>query len=345
MPNRDVRGCRYLLSVAIGVGVLLSVGVGNASAAVVFDGSPGTSAPPATLGGYTMSAFGADPAAHPSLVTTAPGPTGNVTFDEALTHAKVGPDWTTWSNGYTGDVYYTSSSPNRDALGLTLPPGAGAFYFYVEPANVGPVDVTATTNAGTTSGPVSVAGSSGARYFGFHTTTPGETITSIGVSAPAGANGFAVGQFAIAQVLPVDKTKPTLGSFRFSTSVFKAATSGASTSAKRKSGVPIGTKVSFNVSEASSVKFTVQRKTRGRKVRGKCKAKTHGNHSKPKCARYTSLKGSFTVAGKAGKNTLKFRGRVGGKSLKPGSYRLTATATDPSKNTSVPKRKGFKIVK
>ena len=56
------------------------------------------------------------------------------------------------------------------------------------------------------------------------------------------------------------------------------------------------------------------------------------------------MKGSFTVAGKAGKNTFKFRGRLGGKKLTPGSYRLTGTATDPSKNASVPKHKGFKIV-
>jgi hypothetical protein len=140
-----------------------------------------------------------------------------------------------------------------------------------------------------------------------------------------------------------DKTKPTLGGLSFSTTTFEAAKSGASIAKKHKAKV--GTKVSFNLSEASSVKFTVQRKTKGRKVHGKCKTKTHSNRRKKSCTFYKSVKGAFTVAGKAGKDTFTFRGRMGGKSLKPGSYRLNGTATDPSKNASVPKQKGFKIVK
>jgi hypothetical protein len=144
----------------------------------------------------------------------------------------------------------------------------------------------------------------------------------------------------------VDKTKPVLGGLSLSSSVFKAATSGGSTSAqKKKSSAPTGTRVAFSLSEPSSVKFTVERKTKGRRVSGKCKARTKTNAKKPKCTRYVRMRGSFTVAGKAGKNTFKFRGRVGGKSLKPGSYRLNGRASDKAKNTSVLKRKGFRIVK
>jgi hypothetical protein len=140
----------------------------------------------------------------------------------------------------------------------------------------------------------------------------------------------------------LDKTKPTLGGLSFSTTVFEAAKSGAST-AKKKARV--GTKVLFSLSEASLVKFTVQRRTKGRKVGKKCKTATHANRKKKACTLWKSVKGWFTVKAKAGKNTFKFRGRIGGKALKPGSYRLNGTATDPSKNASVPKRKGFKIVK
>ena len=57
------------------------------------------------------------------------------------------------------------------------------------------------------------------------------------------------------------------------------------------------------------------------------------------------MTGSFTVPGKAGTNTFTFRGRIGGKKLRPGSYRLNGTATDPAKNKSLPKRKRFRIVK
>ena len=57
------------------------------------------------------------------------------------------------------------------------------------------------------------------------------------------------------------------------------------------------------------------------------------------------MTGSFTVPGKAGKNTITFRGRVGGRKLRTGSYRMTGTATDPAKNASTPAKATFRIVK
>jgi hypothetical protein len=142
-----------------------------------------------------------------------------------------------------------------------------------------------------------------------------------------------------------DKTKPTISGLSFSATTFKAAKSGSAFTSRKRKKVPTGTKVSFNLSEASAVKFTVQRKTKGRKVHGKCKTKTHANRKKKSCTLYKSVRGSFTVSGKAGKNTFTFRGRIGGKALRRGSYRLSGTATDPAKNASVPKLKSFKIVR
>jgi hypothetical protein len=138
--------------------------------------------------------------------------------------------------------------------------------------------------------------------------------------------------------------KPVISSFSLSRTKFRAASSGGSVARHRKRP-PVGTKVSFSLSEAASVKFTVQRKTKGRKVNGKCKTKTHKNRKKKSCTLYKSVRGSFTASGKAGKNTFTFRGRIGGKALRPGTYRLSGTATDPAKNASVPKLKGFKIVR
>jgi hypothetical protein len=126
-----------------------------------------------------------------------------------------------------------------------------------------------------------------------------------------------------------------------SVTVFRAAKSGPSASAKKK---PVGTKVRFNLSEPGTVKFTVERKTRGRKMGKKCVAQTKANRKKRACVRWVRVKGSFTRAGKAGKNSFKFRGRIGGKRLKPGTYRLNGQATDAAKNKSALKRKSFKIV-
>ena len=57
-----------------------------------------------------------------------------------------------------------------------------------------------------------------------------------------------------------------------------------------------------------------------------------------------TLRGSFTHKGKAGANKFKFRGRLRGRKLRPGRYRLRAVATDAAKNNSSVKRKRFRIV-
>jgi hypothetical protein len=147
------------------------------------------------------------------------------------------------------------------------------------------------------------------------------------------------------RVASPDTTMPTLGPLTLSPSVFKAAKSGASVSTSKKPKAKVGAKVSYTLSEASSVAFAIERKTKGRKVSGACKPKRQSNAGKKSCTRWVKVNGSFVLVGKPGKNSFNFRGRAGGKSLKPGGYRLNGQATDPAKNVSVWKRKGFTIVR
>ena len=141
---------------------------------------------------------------------------------------------------------------------------------------------------------------------------------------------------------PADTTVPRVRALTLSRRTFRAASRGPSTSAKKK---PIGTKVTFSLSEASLVKFTVDRQTKGRKVGRRCKARTKANRKKRACTRWTKVKGSFTVPGKMGSNSSRFRGRIGSRKLKPGRYRLNSQATDKSGNKSALQSKSFKIVK
>ena len=168
---------------------------------IVFDGSPGTGPPPATLGPYTMTAFGPDPQPlnQGPVVTSVNDPAGTVTFSPPLNHSRVGNGWATWSHGYTGDVYWTTGS----TITMTLPAGTRAFYFYAEPNTFAVFDVTATAQDGTTSGPIQVQGTSGAQYFGFYATgTP--NIESITVTT-TDTTGFGVGEFGIAPAAaPID---------------------------------------------------------------------------------------------------------------------------------------------
>jgi len=155
-----------------------------------FDGSPGTAAPPPTLGPYAMTPFGADPQPFGS-VTSVAGPDGaSISFASPLDHVKVGNGWNTWSNGYTGDVYWTYGA---DAATISLPAGTNAFYFYAEPNPYAVFDVTATAADGTTSGPIAVNGFYGAQYFGFYT-DGSAPLASITVSSSV---DFAIGEFGI----------------------------------------------------------------------------------------------------------------------------------------------------
>jgi murein DD-endopeptidase MepM/ murein hydrolase activator NlpD len=212
-----VLACAVALAMAP-LGAEATVAAPSSAGSIVFVDGPGTSAPPATLGStssmlYSMMPFGSDTQAVGTSVSSVTGPTetlspagtastGTVSFSSALEHCLVGGCWQTWSNGYTGDVYSTSSG----SITLTLPTQANAFYFYAEPDQFMTFTMTATTSDGTTSGPISVAGQAGARYFGFYTTgtAPLKTITVTG-SDP---DGFAIGEFGISApyqfILPVN---------------------------------------------------------------------------------------------------------------------------------------------
>ncbi len=166
----------------------------SAVSQIVFDGTPGVSAPPSTLGPFTMAPFGADPGPLFVDVTTAPGPNGDVVFSTGVNHRKVGSGWATWSHGYAGDVYFATGTQ----LVMTMPANTQAFYFYAEPNSLSTYTITATSQDNTSSGPIPVVGNAGAKYFGFFSTN-GVGLATITVDVPAAASGFAVGEFGIFQ--------------------------------------------------------------------------------------------------------------------------------------------------
>jgi hypothetical protein len=137
-----------------------------------------------------------------------------------------------------------------------------------------------------------------------------------------------------------DTVSPVLSAYNLSPSAFRAAAAGPSVVARKT-----GSTVKYTLSEAATVKFTVERKTRGRKVGKKCKKKRRSNRSRRPCTRYVLVAGSFEHNGKAGANSFRFSGRIGGKALKRGNYRLVAIATDATGNKSAAKRHPFRIVR
>ena len=138
-----------------------------------------------------------------------------------------------------------------------------------------------------------------------------------------------------------DVTPPSITGYRLSPATFAAASKGPSVAAVRKAKV--GTTVRYTLSEFATVRFAVERASSGRRVRGACRPPTRRNQRRSPCTSYRRLKGSFTHAEEQGPNRFKFTGRLRGRKLEPGRYRLVATATDAAGNRSKPKRVRFTI--
>ena len=142
--------------------------------------------------------------------------------------------------------------------------------------------------------------------------------------------------------LSADKTKPIASSLAVQPGTFAALSGRGSSliSAKRKPAR--GATVKYRLSEAATVTFTVERAVRGRKKKGRC---VPGRRKGKACTSYKKVKGSFTHAGGAGANSLRFSGRLARKPLRPGRYRLVGTARDAAGNVSKTVRTSFRIVR
>jgi hypothetical protein len=135
-----------------------------------------------------------------------------------------------------------------------------------------------------------------------------------------------------------DRVRPVLAHLWLSPWRFRSASRGASVA------VATGTTVRFRLSEAATVRLRAERPRSGRRRGGKCVAPRRARPTAKRCTRFVAVKGRATATGKAGANRLRFRGRLGGRRLAPGRYRLVVTAIDPAGNRSRAKRAGFTVV-
>lgn len=139
---------------------------------------------------------------------------------------------------------------------------------------------------------------------------------------------------------PPDTTPPQLlGSLSITPRAFRAAPRGPSVAA-----AVTGARVKYRLSENASVRFTVHRAHRGVRRGGRCLKRRRGARGR-QCTRYVRLRGSFTHAGKLGEDSFRFTGRLRGRKLRPGRYRLVATPRDAAANRGNPVRAKFRIVR
>jgi hypothetical protein len=144
---------------------------------------------------------------------------------------------------------------------------------------------------------------------------------------------------ATRQFTVLDTVPPAIAIFRLSPSVFRAARSGPALSAL------VGTHISVALSEAATVTFRVTRLMAGRRVGGRCVRPTTRNRSQPRCVRSVLQRGRIVRELAPGTTRLRYRGRLAGRTLPAGRYRLLARARDAAGNLSSRRRAPFLIVR
>jgi streptogramin lyase len=124
---------------------------------------------------------------------------------------------------------------------------------------------------------------------------------------------------------PVTPRAPQLSHLNLTPKNFRAARHGASViaSAPRRSG----TTITYRASVDAITKFTVARAGPGVRQGNRCVARHRRRPERTKrCTRMTTM-GGFVHAAVAGANSIRFSGRVGGRTLRPGTYTLLAIAS------------------
>lgn len=96
------------------------------------------------------------------------------------------------------------------------------------------------------------------------------------------------------------------------------------TTRRRGSRKRPGTTVAYGLSRAATVAITVQQRTRGR---------------------WKTIAGAVVRQGRAGANSFRWQGKLGGKRLKPGRYRLAATARSADGAEAQTVRRSFRVVR
>jgi hypothetical protein len=134
---------------------------------------------------------------------------------------------------------------------------------------------------------------------------------------------------------------PTISGLRLSPSSFFAAPSGATTSKAKKAKKAYGTTIAYNDSQRASTTFTVLAPASGRTQGKACRKSSRANRHGRRCTILHKL-GTFTHADLRGANKLHFSGRIKGKTLAKGSYRLQAVPRDAAGSGPVVSKE-FKI--
>jgi sugar lactone lactonase YvrE len=140
-----------------------------------------------------------------------------------------------------------------------------------------------------------------------------------------------------------DTTPPEFASAKLTNTRFAVNPKGLAETLVKSAKPKRGTTFVYALPEPARVLFDVQQKVAGRMVGRKCRKPSRTNRTRPRCNRLARI-GRFAHASLAGETRKKFSGKIGKRTLKPGGYLVTLTATDLAGNRSQPKALNLRVV-
>jgi acid phosphatase type 7 len=141
-----------------------------------------------------------------------------------------------------------------------------------------------------------------------------------------------------------DKVPPTVRLASVRPGAFRAAGRGRFVAAAG-SVAGGGAVLRFRLSEAALVGFTLQRAAPGRRFRETCLPVRRRPSGSLGCTRWLAIPGAVERGLPGGHNRLLLSGRLGGRRLAPGRYRLVAAPTDRAQNQGAAALIPFRIVR
>ena len=136
---------------------------------------------------------------------------------------------------------------------------------------------------------------------------------------------------------------PVIRSLRVKPRRFRVGRRATPTVAKRRRAKR-GSRIVIGLSEAATVRFTVQRRLRGRRRGRRCVAPKRAPAGAKRCVRW-KRRGVLRREAKAGRNRYRFSGRVRRRALRLGRHRLRAVAVDADGNRSRERRARFRVAR
>jgi streptogramin lyase len=155
------------------------------------------------------------------------------------------------------------------------------------------------------------------------------------ITLPPGVTPATSGILGVDFAAPAFLRKPRLSARRF-----RAARRGRAFVA-----VSVGTRISYLLNEPARVTIGVQRFRKLSRVCRRKVARGSRHRTGTRCRKWIFVKGGLAKPSLAGVSSVRFRGRLRGRTLKPGTYRFVIRARDGAGNVSAPKRPKFRIVR